>query len=406
MRTLRVATVCLMLAAAAAGQNLLTNGSFNGGLGSWDYNGSTTSYDATLDGTAVSGSGSMKATVPGATGITVANQCVAVTGSTQYKVGGKVLIPSGQATSAAGYFWVGFYSGQGCGNWLGKNWDSPWVTTAGSWASTDTGFVTSPPDAESMYVSLGATNMGDPGAANVQVNFDDVYATAGDTLYRRWIPAVIHKDVPSKNAKWRSDIAILNRSTATANLTLTMHLASGPVSRTAQLAGSSQLLQTDVAGWLGVTTDSGSLEVASDREFFLSGRTYNQVDATHTYGQNYEGEEPSGLLDAQVTGASTAWLPHLTENASYRTNIGITNTGTATASVELTLYDAAGNPVWQDTREYAPGGFYQYQQPYLPFGGIASGYAKVQLFGGWGVVAYASVTDNNTGDPTTITMKR
>jgi streptogramin lyase len=222
----------------------------------------------------------------------------------------------------------------------------------------------------------------------------------------RWIPAVIHKDVPSKNAKWRSDVAVLNRSTSTANLTITMYPAAGPVSRTTQLAGSSQLLQTDIAGWLGVTTDSGPLEVTSDQDFFLSGRTYNQVDATHTYGQDYDGPKPSELLAAGDSAFSTAWLPQLTENALYRTNVGITNTGTTTANVTVTLFDASGNQVWTDSRDYAAGGFYQYQQPYLALGGIASGYAKVTVNSGSGVVAYASVTDNNTGDPTTITMKR
>jgi len=62
--------------------------------------------------------------------------------------------------------------------------------------------------------------------------------------------------------------------------------------------------------------------------------------------------------------------------------------------------------VWSDARDYGPGGFYQYQQPYLPVGGIASGYAKVTVNSGSGMVAYASVVDANTGDPTTITMKR
>ena len=141
-------------------------------------------------------------------------------------------------------------------------------------------------------------------------------------------------------------------------------------------------------------------------DVFLTGRTYNQVDATHTYGQDYEGRKPAELLAAGDPAFSTAWLPQLTENALYRTNIGITNTGTATANVTLTLYDASGTQVLTDARDYAPGGFYQYQQPYLPLGGTANGYAKVTVRVGSGVVAYASVTDQATGDPTTITMKR
>jgi hypothetical protein len=247
------------------------------------------------------------------------------------------------------------------------------------------------------------TNYSGAGSPAFQVNVDDMsMSTLGPPEYSRWIPAVIHKDVPSKNAKWRSEVAVFNRSGSAAGLTITMHAPAGPATKTAQLGGSSQLLLTDVAGWLGVTNDSGALEGSSDQDLFPCGRTYNQVDATHTYGQEYEGEEPASLLGA----GQYAYLPQLTESALYRTNIGITNTGIVTASVTLALYDASGHQVWADTRDYAAGAFYQYQQPFQSVGGIALGSAKVTVNSGSGVVAYASLIDNNTGDPTTITMKR
>ncbi len=397
MRVLRVACVCLMLAAAAAGQNLLTNGSFNGSLNGWSVGGYS-SYDSTLDATGTAGSGSVLTTIPPAFGTMVVSQCVAVAGSTEYKAGGKILIPSGQTTSGTGDFLIAFHPEPACGGEVLLNGYSGSVNSPGSWTAVDTGMVTSPAGARGAVVV--ARFFSNNGSGEFRASVDDVYLVANS--YARWIPAVIHKDVPSKNAKWRSDVAILNRSTATANLTLTMHVASGPVSRTTQLAGSSQLLQADVAGWLGVTTDSGPLEVTSDQDLFLSGRTYNQVDTTHTYGQNYEGEESFSLLAAE----ESAWLPQLTENSQYRTNIGITNTGTGAATVTMTIYDGSGNQVWTDSRDYGPGGFYQYQQPYLAYGEIASGYAKVTVNSGSGVVAYASVVDANTGDPTTITMKR
>ncbi|MBZ5589606.1 MAG: hypothetical protein LAO05_13675 [Acidobacteriia bacterium] len=402
MRALSVACACLMVAAPAAAQNLLTNGSFNGSLNGW-ATGGVSEYDATLDATGVSGSGSAKSFTPPVTGVNGVSQCLVIAGSTQYKAGGKILIPSGQATTGFGDISLYIYAGMDCrGDYLTAS-SSDQMGTAGSWVAKDTGFLTSPANAHSALVLAALYNQGAAGSPDLQVNFDDMYLYGpGGAAYSRWIPAVIHKDVPSKNAKWRSDVAVLNRSTSTANLTITMYPAAGPVTQATQLAGSSQLLQTDIPGWLGVTTDSGPLEVTSDQEFFLSGRTYNQVDATHTYGQDYEGQEPSELLAAQ----QSAWLPQLTENALYRTNIGITNTGSETANVTMTIYDASGNQVWTDSRDYAAGGFYQYQQPYLAYGGIASGYAKVTVNSGSGVVAYASVVDANTGDPTTITMKR
>ena len=225
----------------------------------------------------------------------------------------------------------------------------------------------------------------------------------GQPNFQHWIPAVIHKDVASKGAYWRSDVAVLNRSSAAGSLTVSVLAPSGAKTTTVPIAGSAQVLLRDVAGQLGVTADSGALEVVSDVDVFVSGRTYNQVDATHTYGQGYDGQAPAELLSE----GGTAWLPGLVENALYRTNVGVTNTGTGTASVTVTLYDAAGNQVGASlTRTYAAGEFYQYQQPYLAAGAIESGYASVAVNSGSGVVAYASVIDQQTNDPTTIGMKR
>ena len=402
MKPLSWVCACLMVAATADAQNLLTNGSFNGNLNGWTlYGEGEITFDAGHDATGTPGSGSAKLLAPVGGGGTEMWECVSVTGSTAYRAGAKILIPSGQATTGYVAVAVNWYAAPWCQTSLANIQIAHVATTGGAWVTGDTGFVTSPANAQGAQIYANTVNQSAAGAGMFQANFDDFYLIPRAPAFSRWIPAVIHKDVPSKNAKWRSDVAILNRSSNTANLTLTMHPTAGPVSQTVQLAGSSQLLQTDVAGWLGVTADSGSLEVASDQDFFLSGRTYNQVDATHTYGQDYKGQAPSELLGAE----QSAWLPQLTENALYRTNIGITNTGTATANVTMTIYDGSGNQVWTDSRDYTAGGFYKYQQPYLAYGGITNGYAKVAVNTGSGVVAYASVVDANTGDPTTITMK-
>ncbi len=230
-------------------------------------------------------------------------------------------------------------------------------------------------------------------------------SASGGATFSRWVPVVTHVDVPSRNAWWRSDVAVLNRSTQAANVTLKMHAPSGLRTKSIQVVPRGQAILTDLALQLGVTTESGSLEVVSDQDLVVSSRTYSQVDASHTYGQDYEGYDSSALM----SGGQSAHLPQLTQNVAYRTNIGVTNTGTATANVTVTLYDSAGNPAgWSDTRDYAPAQFYQYDQPFLrtPAGTIDSGYALVTVNSGSGVVVYASVIDQNTGDATTITMKR
>ncbi|MFI5091391.1 MAG: hypothetical protein ACHP7P_15225, partial [Terriglobales bacterium] len=106
------------------------------------------------------------------------------------------------------------------------------------------------------------------------------------------------------------------------------------------------------------------------------------------------------------TGQS-AWLPQLSENAAYRTNISLTNTGSTAASVNVTLLDGAGNVLTTYTVTLNPG---EWQQAVQPFKSQANqtnmdrGYAKVTVTAGAGVIASASVIDNVTNDPTTIPM--
>ncbi|MBZ5587512.1 MAG: hypothetical protein LAO05_03040 [Acidobacteriia bacterium] len=296
-------------------------------------------------------------------------------------------------TSAGGPGNVAVVAPGGCA-WTATT-ASAWIHITGG-SGTGNGAVTYTVDANSGPVRSGTIT--------VQTQTLTVNQDAGSSLkVAQWLPAVIHKDVPSKNARWRSDVAVLNRSSQSANVTLRLYAPAGTQTMTIAVSGKAQALLHDVASQLGVTADSGPLEVVSDQDVFLTGRTYNQVDATHTYGQDYNGQAPSELLAA----GDMAWLPQLTENALVRTNIGITNAGAATANVTVTLYTSAGNPAgWSDTRDYAPGQFYQYQQPYLGLGGIDSGYAVVTVNSGSGVVTYASVVDQNTDDPTTINMKR
>jgi len=142
---------------------------------------------------------------------------------------------------------------------------------------------------------------------------------------------------------------------------------------------------------------------------FVMGRTYNQVDPTHSYGQNYDGQDPDASL---LSAGQSAWLPLLAQNAGFRCNIAITNTGASTASVTLALYDGNGTLLWSGNTEssaIAAGGFIQYLTPFQKYGGrnnLEHAYAKVTVNSGSGIIAWASVVDNATGDPTTIFMKR
>jgi M6 family metalloprotease-like protein len=280
-------------------------------------------------------------------------------------------------------------------------------------------------DASWLHVTAGASGSGN-GTVSYSVDANGGGARAGHitvqgqsfTLnqsgasvslpFAHWIAAASHVD-GAGSSHWRSDVAVLNRSSSLATIEFRLYTPGGVISQQVVLAGNAQDFHRDIAAWLGYTTGSGPLEVRSNQDVFVMGRTYNQVDATHSYGQNYDGQDPDSSL---LSAGQSAWLPLLAQNPGFRCNIAITNSGATTANVTLALYDGQGNPLWSGNAEssaIASGGFIQYLKPFQKYGGrndLENAYARVTVNSGSGIIVWASVVDEATGDPTTIFMKR
>ncbi len=217
-----------------------------------------------------------------------------------------------------------------------------------------------------------------------------------------WLPVASHAD-GLNGSQWRSDVGILDPGPAAANVELVLHAPSGARTTTAQVGAGSQTILTDVVGQLGYS-GSAALEIRSDQPVVVTSRTYNQ-SGSGTFGQDYAACVPPEALPA----GESAWLPQLTENAAYRTDISLTNTGLDQASATVALLDGAGTVLATYTATLAPGEWQQATQPFRKLAGQTSmdrGYAKVTVTAGAGVVASASVIDNVTNDPTTIPMHR
>ena len=224
-----------------------------------------------------------------------------------------------------------------------------------------------------------------------------------------WVPVVAHNP-GLKDSQWRSDLGLLNSGTASANVQLTFHGAGGVVTNTTYVPTGAQSILVDVVGQLG-TSGQGALEVVSDQPLQLTSRTYNQVAPSQscypngTQGQNY----PTLTASDGLSAGQSAHLSGLTENASYRTNIGLVNTGPSAAEVTVELYDGAGVLLTSYTVSLASGEWKQETQPFRSKAGQTAmdrGYAKVTVTSGSGAWAFASVVDNITNDPTTIPMQR
>lgn len=214
----------------------------------------------------------------------------------------------------------------------------------------------------------------------------------------------------SNQSQWRTDLGVLNRTAATANLQIKLRTGTTTQTATTTVAAGAQAILVDVVGQIPYT-GSGSLEVVSDQPVNVSSRTYNLVAPTATchpngtFGQSYD-----ALASTQgLVAGESAYLTQLTENAAFRTNIALTNTGTTPAVVSVELYNAAGTLLKTYTVNLNPGEYKQDNRPFNAKAGqssLARGYARVTVTSGSGVIASASVLDNATNDPTTLPMLR
>jgi hypothetical protein len=236
-----------------------------------------------------------------------------------------------------------------------------------------------------------------------------VFTRVGGVGNALWVPVVAHA-AGLNDSEWRSDLGLLNTGTTTGNVQLTFHGPDGVVTNTTYVPAASQSVLVDVVAQLPAS-GQGALEISSDQPIRVTSRTYNQAsadaicDPNGTQGQSY----PTLAAGDGLSQGQAAWLPHLVENAAYRTNIGMVNSSAAAAEVTVELYDGAGGLLTSYTVSLAPGEWKQETQPFQKKAGQAAmdrGYAKVSVTSGSGVSAFASVIDNITNDPTTITMQQ
>ena len=185
-------------------------------------------------------------------------------------------------------------------------------------------------------------------------------------------------------------------------MTITSHVGSATHDLTATVAAGAQQVLEDVVGMMGVDA-SGSLEISSDVPIYITSRTYNQ-GASGTFGQFLDGySAESGVGQGQ-----TVVLPQLSENAAYRSNTGFVNTSGSSATVRVELLAPDGAILGQFSKIIGAGESWQKNRPFSSVANqndVSGGAARVEITSGNGIIAYASVIDNQTQDPTTIPMK-
>jgi len=216
-----------------------------------------------------------------------------------------------------------------------------------------------------------------------------------------WVAAAAHA-AGSQGSQWRTDLGLLNRQASAAQVTITLHAGTSNYTLSRNVGPGVQELLSDVVGMMGVNA-SGSLEISSDIPVFVTSRTYNE-GSSGTFGQFLDGNSP----ERGISAGQEVYLPQLSENSAFRSNVGMVNTSNSNASVDVVLLSSAGNTVGQFSKTLAPGESWQKNSPFSSVAqqsNLTGGVAKVKVNTGSGIIAYASVVDNQTNDPTTIPMK-
>ncbi|GEM_PF-3469094 len=223
-----------------------------------------------------------------------------------------------------------------------------------------------------------------------------------ETYITTYVPVVAH--TPGTNdTSWKSDVVIMNPTPQRQAVTLS-YLPSGfdntyPVMHSFPIEpGQSKRIVDVVDYYFQNSYPSGALKIETTEDLLISSRTYNDV-SDGTFGQNILPSSDSDM----VHDGQNAVLVGLSENAQFRTNLGLVNTGPLLSTIIAKLYNSEGLEL--DTRNY-------YLKPYshLQIGQVFKDAIDVSLDNGYIVlssvesgstfIGYASVVDNVSGDAT------
>ena len=223
-------------------------------------------------------------------------------------------------------------------------------------------------------------------------------------VYR--VPAVAH-NVGAGGTRWRSDVAVVNRSGFAGSLTLTY------LSPDLQLTQAVGLPAGGTVEWRNVLESlfglaltgntAGLVEVVADVPLAITARSYSE-GPQGTMGQDFPAlTDSDALLPGRV-----GILPQLRRGNGFYTNLGVVNLGTATCTVAVRAFDTAGSQVGATRLFTVEGGQWVQQYDFLASVGAGdrdTAYATVEVVTPEGKAwAYAALIDSLTRDPTTVPL--
>jgi len=218
-----------------------------------------------------------------------------------------------------------------------------------------------------------------------------------------FVPAAAHASGVAGSV-WRTDLAVWNGLSQTSPLSMRFlsndqDNSSAPCFDVGSIsAGSTMALDDVVKEAFGINSGLGGVALYSTSisSLVAASRTFNQA-TTGTFGQ---GIPARNVSDAIVPGVKRR-LFQLHENDAFRTNVGLLNVGNTESLVDVSFFDSYGVLLGTTTYTLLPYSLHQETQAFkkVTSRAIRNGRADILVRSG-AVLAYASVVDNATGDPT------
>jgi hypothetical protein len=382
-----------MVAAPVAGQNLLSNPSFDSGMAGWTLANTTwVSNDGNPNG---SGPGCVEVTAPMINGGLYATwQAVSVTAGSGFSISGWAFVPDTADNIAAGAeFAINWLSGTAS---LGYSWFAT-SHVRGQWGKI-IGQASAPAGATSAQVMFGVRGP-NSGSGTPRARWDDVYFGPPQTEPSTADYFVLAAGYgPGKNGTfWTTDVSIYNPTSATLQVQATFFQGMGdnsgaqPASLGSLAAGATMNVANIVQAAGGSGTGAVRLHFAAPAgsptaAAVVTARTWTPWSGV-TVGQ--------GATASPGTSGSARAVSGLVQDTAFRTNVGVFNATGAVVQARVRIFNAQGVAVYDQTWSLGPFGQSQVGLPNIGINAIDAGTMRVD---GAGVIAYATPVDNGCGD--------
>jgi len=201
---------------------------------------------------------------------------------------------------------------------------------------------------------------------------------------------------------WYTDLAVLNAGSSAADVRLTFFGTAFPAPLKASIPAHQQAKWTDVLTSLFslAANDVGVIVVESSGPVTVLSRNYSRppTDSTKTFGQSYDGQDPSRALIPSRTG----YFANLRSDGQFRTNVEFVNVSAVEAAITVRFFSGDGASLGDPIALSVGPNRRTAVTRALPAGAL-SAFAQVNVSNpGAQVIGYATVIDGNSTDPTTV----